>query len=142
MRDRVRDTGLPVVYVNLLGGQDELVFDGGSFVMNAAGEVVQRRRALQGRRSSPSISIWSTARRVPRPAHIEPHCSEEASVYGALVLGVRDYVGKHRFPGRRARFVGRHRFGADARDCRRCAGRRSRARGDDAVALHLADEPR
>src|SRR5882724_3986418 len=40
VRERVRDTGLPVVYLNLLGGQDELVFDGGSFVMNSAGGVV------------------------------------------------------------------------------------------------------
>ena len=38
----MKDTGLPVVYVNMLGGQDELIFDGGSFVMNAQGEVVQR----------------------------------------------------------------------------------------------------
>src|SRR5690606_40677031 len=42
VRERVKDTGLPVVYMNLLGGQDELVFDGGSFVMNASGEVTQR----------------------------------------------------------------------------------------------------
>src|SRR5690349_14192484 len=47
VRDRVRDTGLPVVYLNLLGGQDELVFDGGSFVMNAAGDVVQRAPAFK-----------------------------------------------------------------------------------------------
>ena len=58
---RVRDTGLPVVYVNLLGGQDELVFDGGSFVMNAAGEVVQRappfiEAAVRGRYRSRSTA--------------------------------------------------------------------------------------
>src|SRR5690606_29945941 len=47
VRDRVRATELPVVYVNHLGGQDELVFDGGSFVMNAAGEVVQRAPAFE-----------------------------------------------------------------------------------------------
>ena len=98
VRERVQDTGLPVVYVNMLGGQDELVFDGGSFVMNAAGEVVQRaapfvEELYRGRRRSDRWQSRAAA------GHIEPLLSEEASVYGALVLGVRDYVGKHRFPG-------------------------------------------
>ncbi|HWK75774.1 MAG TPA: NAD+ synthase [Povalibacter sp.] len=97
-RDRVRDTGLPMVYVNLLGGQDELVFDGGSFVMNAAGEVVQRVASFEENVTAVDIDLIGDAA-VPRPAHVEPLLSEEASVYGALVLGVRDYVGKHRFPG-------------------------------------------
>ena len=85
------------MYVNLLGGQDELVFDGGSFVMNAAGEVVQRVRAVQGRIVAVDVDLVD-GKAVPRPAHIEPPLSEEASVYSALVLGVRDYVGKHASP--------------------------------------------
>ncbi len=98
VRDRVRATGLPVVYVNLLGGQDELVFDGGSFVMNAAGEVVQRAPPFtEGLFAVDVDAIADKA--VPRPAHVEQPLSEEASVYSALVLGVRDYVSKHRFPG-------------------------------------------
>ncbi|HEU4484397.1 MAG TPA: NAD+ synthase [Povalibacter sp.] len=98
VRDRVRDTHLPVVYVNLLGGQDELVFDGGSFVMNAEGEVVQRVAPFVEALVAVDIDLVD-GKAIPRPAHIEPARSEEASVYGALVLGVRDYVNKHGFPG-------------------------------------------
>ncbi|WP_161828949.1 NAD+ synthase [Steroidobacter agaridevorans] len=98
VRARVKDTGLPVVYVNLLGGQDELVFDGGSFVMNASGEVVQRVAPFVEGLFAVDVDLVD-GKVVPRPAHIEPPLSEEASVYNALVLGVRDYVGKHRFPG-------------------------------------------
>ena len=98
VRDRVRDTGLPVVYVNLLGGQDELVFDGGSFVMNDAGEVVQRVASFKESVTAVDVDLID-GRVVPRPAYIEPLLPEEASVYAALLLGVRDYVGKHAFPG-------------------------------------------
>jgi NAD+ synthase (glutamine-hydrolysing) len=98
VRERVKETGLPIVYVNLLGGQDELVFDGGSFVMNAQGEVVQRVAPYVEGLFPVDIDLID-GRAVPRPAHVEPPLSEEASVYNALVMGVRDYVGKHRFPG-------------------------------------------
>lgn len=98
VRDRVNDTGLPVVYLNLLGGQDELVFDGGSFVMNAAGEVVQRAAPFIEDVYAVDVDLID-GKAVPRPGPVDPLRSEEASVYGALVLGVHDYVGKHRFPG-------------------------------------------
>jgi NAD+ synthase (glutamine-hydrolysing) len=98
VRARIKDTGLPVVYVNLLGGQDELIFDGGSFVMNAAGEVVQRAPLFKEQLYAVDIDLVD-GKASPRPGHIEPELSEEASVYNALVLGVRDYVSKHRFPG-------------------------------------------
>ncbi|MDY6948326.1 MAG: nitrilase-related carbon-nitrogen hydrolase, partial [Pseudomonadota bacterium] len=87
VRARIKDTGLPVVYVNLLGGQDELVFDGGSFVMNAQGEVVQRIAPFVEGLFAVDVDLVE-GRAVPRPAHIEPPLSEEASVYNALVLGV------------------------------------------------------
>jgi NAD+ synthase (glutamine-hydrolysing) len=98
VRARIKDTGLPVVYVNLLGGQDELIFDGCSFVMNAAGEVVQRAPPFKEQLYAVDIDLVD-GKASPRPGHIEPELSEEASVYNALVLGVRDYVSKHRFPG-------------------------------------------
>jgi NAD+ synthase (glutamine-hydrolysing) len=98
VRDRVRDTGLPVVYVNMVGGQDELIFDGGSFVMNANGEITQRAPHFVEGLYSVDIDLVD-GRAVPRPADVEPPSSEEESVYKALVLGVRDYVSKHRFPG-------------------------------------------
>jgi NAD+ synthase (glutamine-hydrolysing) len=96
--ERVSETGLPVVYVNLLGGQDELVFDGGSFAMNGAGEVVQRVANFKEELVAVDVDLID-GKAVPRRAHTEPLLAEEASVYGALVMGVRDYVGKHRFPG-------------------------------------------
>jgi NAD+ synthase (glutamine-hydrolysing) len=98
VRERVRDTGLPVVYVNMLGGQDELVFDGGSFVMNDSGEIVQRTAPFKEMLALAEVE-FANGRARPKPAHVEPELSEEASVYNALVLGVRDYVTKHRFPG-------------------------------------------
>jgi NAD+ synthase (glutamine-hydrolysing) len=98
VRARIKDTGLPVVYVNLLGGQDELIFDGGSFVMDAKGEVVQRAKPFAEQLYTVDIDLVD-GKAVPRRGHIEPELSEEASVYNALVLGVRDYVAKHRFPG-------------------------------------------
>ncbi len=98
VRERVNDTKLPVVYLNLLGGQDELVFDGNSFVMNAQGEVVQRVAPFVEDLFAVDIDLRDELIE-PRPAYIEPLLSEEASVYNALVLGVRDYVNKHGFPG-------------------------------------------
>jgi NAD+ synthase (glutamine-hydrolysing) len=97
-RARDKDTGLPIVYVNMLGGQDELIFDGGSFVMNAAGEIVQRAAPFKEALYAIDVDLVD-GKAVPRKGDIEPELSEEASVYNALVLGVRDYVSKHRFPG-------------------------------------------
>ncbi|MGE0114837.1 MAG: NAD+ synthase [Steroidobacteraceae bacterium] len=98
VRERIADTGIPVVYLNLLGGQDELVFDGNSFVMNARGEVVQRMPPFKEGLYPVDLDLLNGVVE-PRPAYIEPLPAEEASVYGALVLGVRDYVEKHGFPG-------------------------------------------
>ena len=97
-RERVRDTGLPIVYLNLLGGQDELVFDGSSFVMNASGEVVQRLKSFEEGLVAVDVELVE-GRAVPHAAQAVPPLAEEESVYKALVLGVRDYVGKHAFPG-------------------------------------------
>ncbi|MFO1455503.1 MAG: NAD+ synthase [Steroidobacteraceae bacterium] len=99
VRQRVLDVGLPVVSVNLLGGQDELVFDGQSFVMNAQGEVVMRAPAYASSLHQVEFARDAGGVAVPRPGTIAPELSDEASVYSALVLGVRDYVGKHGFPG-------------------------------------------
>ena len=99
-RRRALDVGLPVVYCNLVGGQDELVFDGQSFVMDAAGRVTQRAPAFAEsleqvvlRRAAPG------APPVPVAGRIAPELEDEESVYRALVAGVRGYVGKTGFPG-------------------------------------------
>ena len=98
VRARVADVALPIVYVNMVGGQDELVFDGNSFVMDAQGEVVMRAPAFK--EGTYFVDFERQGRRaVPVPGDVAPELSDEASVYSALVLGVRDYVNKHGFPG-------------------------------------------
>jgi NAD+ synthase (glutamine-hydrolysing) len=98
-RARVLDVGLPMAYVNMIGGQDELIFDGNSFVMNAAGEVVMRAPAFVEGTFAVDFVRDAKGHVIPQPGQIEPELSDEASVYGALVVGVRDYVNKHGFPG-------------------------------------------
>jgi NAD+ synthase (glutamine-hydrolysing) len=98
VRRCVRDNGLPVVYVNMLGGQDELVFDGNSFVMDAAGNVVMRAPPFEEGLYEVDFERVDGAVR-PVPAAIAPELADAESVYRTLVLGVRDYVAKHGFPG-------------------------------------------
>jgi NAD+ synthase (glutamine-hydrolysing) len=102
LRQRVEDTSLPVVYVNLVGGQDELVFDGRSCVIDAGGATVLRAPAFEEsllcidvtRDAAGAVAVSAVA-----PDAVAPELDPEESVYRALVLGVRDYVSKHRFPG-------------------------------------------
>jgi NAD+ synthase (glutamine-hydrolysing) len=96
---RVAETGVPLVFVNLVGGQDELVFDGNSFVMNRRGEVVMRALAFSEGLYAVDLEGGTDGVIEPRPGSLAPLQSEEESVYGALVLGTRDYVDKHGFPG-------------------------------------------
>ena len=98
-RARVADVGLPIAYVNMVGGQDELVFDGNSFVMDAEGNVVMRAPAFKEGTYLIDFQRRGRGTVVPVPADVAPELSDEATVYSALVLGVRDYVNKHGFPG-------------------------------------------
>jgi NAD+ synthase len=97
-RDRVRETGLPLMYVNQVGGQDELVFDGGSFVVNADGALVVRlpvwREATRSTTWTRTASGWTCTSRDLAPVPAEP-----GNTYQALMLGLRDYVNKNCFPG-------------------------------------------
>jgi NAD+ synthase (glutamine-hydrolysing) len=99
VRRRVQETGIPLLFVNLIGGQDELVFDGNSFVMNAGGEVTQRAPAFEEGLYPVEVVGGADGVVRPVPGAILPLQGEEESVYGALVQGTRDYVDKHRFPG-------------------------------------------
>ena len=99
VRARVADVALPIVYVNMVGGQDELVFDGNSFVMDAQGNVVMRAPAFEEGTYFIDFERQGRGKVVPVPGDVAPELSDEASVYSALVLGVRDYVNKHGFPG-------------------------------------------
>ncbi len=96
---RVEETGIPVVFCNLIGGQDELVFDGNSFVMDAAGTVTQRAPAFTEGLYVVDLGLDAAGTVRPMPGDIVPLQGQEESVYGALVQGTRDYVTKHRFPG-------------------------------------------
>jgi NAD+ synthase (glutamine-hydrolysing) len=94
LRARIAETGLPMVYVNLVGAQDELVFDGGSLVLDAKGELVARMpQFVEGH------AIVEFEGSHPQRGQIAVPESLEAQVYAALVLGVRDYIGKNGFPG-------------------------------------------
>jgi len=95
LKQRVDQAGLPFAYVNMVGGQDELVFDGGSLVMDRTGEVLQRAPAFEDGLFLAEFGSDG----VPVPGEITPCLRDDESVYRALVLGVRDYVGKHGFPG-------------------------------------------
>ncbi len=99
LRERVEESGLPALYVNLVGGQDELVFDGASFVIDAAGEVRRRAPAFEEGLHPVELETTEGGEVIPRAGECAPVLSEEASVYGALVLAVRDYVEKNGFRG-------------------------------------------
>jgi NAD+ synthase len=115
--ERSQETGLPIVYLNQIGGQDELVFDGGSFVVDAAGDLIGAlpawreavlpidfRKGGNGLEpiASASLSCDTITGRVTRPfanGATDPTETELAEIYAAMVLGLRDYVRKNRFPG-------------------------------------------
>lgn len=95
---RQKENDLPIVYVNQVGGQDELVFDGGSFVLDK-GE--QLRCLLPSFESKVVTTEWLRGNDGwhCRPAEIAPAMGNLETIYHAMVLGLRDYVTKNRFPG-------------------------------------------
>jgi NAD+ synthase (glutamine-hydrolysing) len=93
MGQRARESRLPLIYAHLVGGQDEIVFDGASFAVDASGRVAMRAKMFDEQLAM--LDVDSTGVR----GQIEPHPRLEAQAWGALVSGVRDYVGKNGFPG-------------------------------------------
>jgi NAD+ synthase (glutamine-hydrolysing) len=94
MRERVTETGMALVYANLVGGQDELVFDGASFALDRSGEKVYQLPLFEEALGLVAIVDGELQRgTVAEPQPVE------SEVYKALCLGVRDYVSKNRFPG-------------------------------------------
>ncbi|WP_374569979.1 NAD+ synthase [Phenylobacterium sp.] len=95
---RVEETGLPLVYVNQVGGQDELVFDGGSFILQADGTVAMQLAMFEERLA---VTTWTRDERgwTCVEAPMEPWCAGAEEMYRAMVLGLRDYVKKSGFPG-------------------------------------------
>jgi NAD+ synthase (glutamine-hydrolysing) len=95
---RVQETACPIVYVNLVGGQDELVFDGGSFVLDASAHTVVRAPAYQ--EGLYPVDFESVEGRLrPTAGEVSARDDELGSIYQALVLGVRDYISKNGFNG-------------------------------------------
>ena len=98
-RANVSALAMPMIAANLVGGQDELVFDGHSFALSAAGNLVAQAQGFVEDLMTVAVSGGGA-----RPADLaagacEPLASLEEQVYRALVLGVRDYLGKNGFPG-------------------------------------------
>jgi NAD+ synthase (glutamine-hydrolysing) len=96
--DRARETGLDFVYANLVGGQDELVFDGQSFVMSRDGSVVHRAPAFDEALTLVEYHPGTAGGGRWRGEAASAPGDDEAA-YRAIVTGIRDYVGKHGFPG-------------------------------------------
>lgn len=95
---RVKETGLPILYLNRIGGQDELVFDGASFIMGADGTVLHQ---LPDWEEHLALSHWEKRETgwhcAPGELHpLDPHPED---VYNAMVMGLRDYVNRNHFPG-------------------------------------------
>jgi len=97
MRERVLATGLPMVYAHLVGGQDEIVFEGHSFALQADGVVAGRAISFKENLFLAQAERAKTAIKIV--ADMVPLRSAEADLWDALVLGVRDYLGKNGFPG-------------------------------------------
>jgi len=94
LASRAAQAGVPIVYVNLVGGQDELVFDGASLVLDAGGNVVARAKQFVDDLLIVDIDLDADA---PIAGRLEPPLDPVHEVYEALVLGTRDYVRKNGF---------------------------------------------
>lgn len=91
LKQRIKETALPIVYVNLIGGQDELVFDGGSMVLDSNGNMV-----LQAPFFKEDLAVTGGNIAPPLQTH---NSTDTQTIYNALTLGTRDYIRKNGFPG-------------------------------------------
>ncbi|OJA00345.1 hypothetical protein BEV13_03910 [Rickettsiella grylli] len=94
---RTKETHLPVLYVQGVGGQDNLVFDGGSFALNAKGHCVAETDFFKEDLWLVDLTIHSSVHFVPQKRLTKPPINE--AIYNALTLAVADYVNKNHFPG-------------------------------------------
>lgn len=94
LRERIAATNRPVIYANLVGGQDELVFDGASFAMDGAGGLTHQLPAF-----AEALEFVDYADGQILPGNVAANPTNEAALWSALTLGVTDYLGKNGFPG-------------------------------------------
>jgi NAD+ synthase (glutamine-hydrolysing) len=97
LAQRVAETTLPVIYAHMVGGQDELVFDGGSFALNVGGSVACRAPSFEA--ELVTVTAQSQRGGVHLAGMVQASATENENLWKALVLGVRDYVQKNGFPG-------------------------------------------
>ena len=97
IEDRISEVRLPFVYVNQVGGQDELVFDGSSLVMNADKEIIYR--SPQWEEDSAIIEFDQKEKKFLNQNFVDNDLTDLENIYMATVTGLRDYVIKNRFPG-------------------------------------------
>jgi NAD+ synthase (glutamine-hydrolysing) len=97
MAERAQALDVPVVYAHLVGGQDEVVFDGASFAVDADGSLVARAPGFQ--EDLFAVQVERVQGRLKLAGHMVHERSPEADLWDGLVLGVRDYIGKNGFPG-------------------------------------------
>ena len=133
---RVTESDLPLVYLNQVGGQDELVFDGASFVLNADRSLAAQLPAF--RRASPRCAGRKSRRRLALRRPGRAGARRRRGRLRRLRAGAARLRAQERLPRRAARPFRRHRFGAVRGDRGRCARRRQVARRDAAVPLHRA----
>ncbi|MEP3914382.1 MAG: NAD+ synthase [Parasphingorhabdus sp.] len=95
---RVRETGIPLLFLNRVGGQDEIVFDGASFVLNGDAGVMHQ---LPDWDESIVDTYWSceSGKWTCAPGEIHKLDDHPADIYNAMIVGLRDYVNRNRFPG-------------------------------------------
>ena len=124
---RVTESGLPLAYLNQVGGQDELVFDGASFVLNSDRSLAVQ---LPAWREAVVVTDWTRTDVGWRceAGEFAKLAEGPSAAYHACVLGLKDYVDQERLSRRRARALGRHQFRTRRRDGRRRAGTGARAR--------------
>ena len=132
---RVKETGLPLAYVNQVGGQDELVFDGASFVLNEDASLAVQLPAWE---EAIGVTEWrrENGRWRCLPGRDRRGRAGRCRELSRLRHGLARLRGEERFSGRGARAFGRHRFGALRGDGRRCAGAWPRAWRDAALQLY------
>jgi len=94
LRERIVETGLSVVYANMVGGQDELVFDGGSFALDGGGGLIAQSAVF-----TEELVFLDVAGDGKVSGKVELLPELEAGIYQALCLGLKDYIGKNGFPG-------------------------------------------
>ena len=109
-RKRVKQLGCPLVYLNMVGAQDDLVFDGGSFALDSAGEVIAKSEQFESslnivdieceiESGSPDLVLSGAIKKDKGAARtlIAPSLSDEEEIWKALVVGLKDYVSKNGF---------------------------------------------